>query len=109
MARHDRTGSEVVRRRDACCTRLLEASTRCAERADRCAGWTRRGVERCRRWAREGAHRPGELAPPSWFSIALPFGISWYRALGGTARACCRVAGLACRILARPLRTAGRG
>ncbi|MFJ9447469.1 hypothetical protein ACIRRH_37360 [Kitasatospora sp. NPDC101235] len=82
---------------------LLRASTRWSGRAERCAAWTRRGVERCRRWACEGARRPGELAPPSWFAIALPFGIAWYRALGGTAWAWCRASSWSYRLLARAL------
>ncbi|MFD0275104.1 hypothetical protein ACFVHB_14550 [Kitasatospora sp. NPDC127111] len=101
MDRHDRTGEAVPRRRDGRRARLLGAATRWAGRADRCAGWTGRGVERCRRWAREGARRPGELAPPSWFAIALPFGIAWYRVLGAAARTWCRVARQACRLFAR--------
>ncbi|MQS17021.1 hypothetical protein F7Q99_33740 [Streptomyces kaniharaensis] len=106
MARHGRTAAAIVRRRDDWNAGLLGASARWAERADRCARWTARGVERCRRWAREGAERPGEMAPPSWFHIALPFGIAWYRAVGGTARAWCRVARPSCLILARILRGA---
>ncbi|WP_431682481.1 hypothetical protein [Kitasatospora sp. KL5] len=39
------------------------------------------------------------MAPPSWFAIALPFGIAWYRVIGGTARAWCRLAGWTCRVL----------
>ncbi|MGW2376193.1 MULTISPECIES: hypothetical protein [Kitasatospora] len=101
----------MARHRDDRHTALLRASARWSGRADRCADWTRRGVERCRRWAREGARRPGELAPPSWFAIALPFGIAWYRALGGPAQAWCRAAGWSCRLLARalggPARTGG--
>ncbi|MFI9361564.1 hypothetical protein ACIG5E_10925 [Kitasatospora sp. NPDC053057] len=93
----------MARRRDDWNTALLRAATRWSGRADRCAGWTRQGVERCRRWAREGAQRPGELAPPSWFAIALPFGIAWYRALGGTARAWCRVGSWSYRVLGRAL------
>jgi hypothetical protein len=98
-------------RRDRWNTALSRASARWSGRAERCAAWTRQGVERCRRWAREGARRPGELAPPSWFAIALPFGIAWYRALGGTARAWCGVSSRSCRLLARalggPARTGG--
>ncbi|MEU6232223.1 hypothetical protein [Kitasatospora sp. NPDC047058] len=113
MARHDRTPAAAPRRhgerrdgrpdgrRDEWRARLLDAAARWADRADRCAGWTGRGVERCRRWAREGARRPGELAPPSWFAIALPFGIAWYRVLGGAGRTWCRAARRACRLLAR--------
>ncbi|MEV6211606.1 hypothetical protein [Kitasatospora sp. NPDC051914] len=41
------------------------------------------------------------MAPPSWFAIALPFGIAWYRVIGDTARAWCRLAGLVCRVLGR--------
>ncbi|MBV6696650.1 hypothetical protein KV557_05850 [Kitasatospora aureofaciens] len=101
MARHGRTAAAITRRGDAWNAGLLRASARWAERAGRCGGWTRRGVERCRRWAREGARRPGEMAPPSWFFIALPFGIAWYRVIGGTAWAWCRLARWSCRILAR--------
>ncbi|MGW3045622.1 hypothetical protein ACWC9T_37680 [Kitasatospora sp. NPDC001159] len=90
-------------RRDHWSAALPSASARWSERAERCARWTRRGVARCRRWAAEGAQRPGELAPPSWFAIALPFGIAWYRALGGMARAWCRVGSWSCRVLARTL------
>ncbi|MET8629143.1 hypothetical protein ABZW30_36335 [Kitasatospora sp. NPDC004669] len=90
-------------RRDRWSAALLNASTRWTGRAERCARWTRRGVARCRRWAAEGAQRPGELAPPSWFAIALPFGIAWYRTLGGTARAWCRVSSGSFRVLARAL------
>ncbi|GAA2808880.1 hypothetical protein RMN57_06560 [Kitasatospora sp. CM 4170] len=97
------TGPAVQRRRGDRRARLLDAAARWAGRADRCADWTGRGVERCRRWAREGAQRPGEMAPPSWFAIALPFGLAWYRVPGGVARAWCRLAGLACRGLARAL------
>ncbi|MFJ8629087.1 hypothetical protein ACIRD3_40410 [Kitasatospora sp. NPDC093550] len=91
------------RRREARSARLLTASAHWSGRGDDCADWTGRGVERCRRWAREGAQRPGELAPPSWFAIALPFGIAWYLALGGAARTWCRLAGRACRLLAGAL------
>ncbi|MGW2250644.1 hypothetical protein ACWCXH_10630 [Kitasatospora sp. NPDC001660] len=90
-------------RRDDLYARLLLASARWADRASRCAAWTRRGVERCRRWAREGAQRPGEMAPPSWFAIALPFGIGWYLAVGGTARVWCRAAHHTCRVFSRAL------
>ncbi|WP_371494560.1 hypothetical protein OG871_05420 [Kitasatospora sp. NBC_00374] len=100
MPRRSRAGAAVVRRRDDWRARLLAASARWAESCGRCAEWTRRGVERCRRWAREGSRRPGELAPPSWFFIALPFGIAWYRVTGGAARAWCRLAHGSCRILA---------
>ncbi|SOB88528.1 hypothetical protein [Streptomyces sp. 1331.2] len=93
----------IARRRDDWHTGLLRASARWSGRAERCAGWTRRGVSRCRRWAREGARRPGELAPPSWFAIALPFGIGWYLALGGAARGWCRLARWSCRVLAHAL------
>ncbi|MEV7186022.1 hypothetical protein [Kitasatospora sp. NPDC093102] len=107
MARLGGTASALTRRHDD----LLRASARWSGRAERCARWTRRGVERCRGWAREGAQRPGELAPPSWFAIALPFGIAWYRALGGTARAWCRMSSgsyrIAARALSGPARTDG--
>ncbi|MER7752273.1 hypothetical protein [Kitasatospora sp. NPDC097643] len=103
MARHGRTTTATARRRDGRHTGLLRAAARWSERADRSTGWTRRGVERCRRWAREGARRPGELAPPSWFAIALPFGVGWYLVLGGIARVWCRVADRSCRVLARAL------
>lgn len=101
----------MATRRDRWSAALLSASARWSERAERRARWTSRGAARCRRWATEGAQRPGELAPPSWFAIALPLGIAWYRALGGTARAWCRVGSRACRVLARalggPARTGG--
>ncbi|MFJ3793413.1 hypothetical protein [Kitasatospora sp. NPDC090091] len=97
------TGSARGRRPGDRRARLLDVAARWAGRADRCADWTGRGVERCRRWAREGAQRPGEMAPPSWFAIALPFGLAWYRVPGGVARAWCRLAGLVCRSLARAL------
>ncbi|MEW1908785.1 hypothetical protein AB0442_10030 [Kitasatospora sp. NPDC085895] len=98
-----RAGAAIVRRRDGWRAGLLTASGRWAERADRCADRTGRGVERCRRWAREGSQRPGELAPPSWFFLALPFGIGWYRVTGGAARAWCVLARRVCRVAAGAL------
>ncbi|MGW4895836.1 hypothetical protein ACWEQL_26775 [Kitasatospora sp. NPDC004240] len=98
-----RSGTAVLRRRDDWRAQLLAASDRRAERAGRCARWTDRGVERCRRWAREGARRPGEMAPPSWFFIALPFGTASYRVTGGTARAWYGLTRVAFRITAGAL------
>ncbi|MFI6849473.1 hypothetical protein OG535_39350 [Kitasatospora sp. NBC_00085] len=103
MPRRGRAGAAIVRRRDDWRAGLLDTSARWAERADRCDGWTGRGAERCRRWAREGSQRPGELAPPSWFFIALPFGIAWYRVTGGAARAWYGLARLVWRIAAGAL------
>ncbi|MEU8513972.1 hypothetical protein AB0C76_20635 [Kitasatospora sp. NPDC048722] len=90
-------------RRDDLYARLLLASARWADRVERRAAWTARGVERCRAWAREGAQRPGELAPPSWFAIALPFGTGWYCVAGGLARTWCRIARRCCWTLGRTL------
>ncbi len=101
MAHRRRRASAIATRRDRWNVGLLRASARWAERGARCTGWTDRGVERCRGWAHEGAQRPGELAPPSWFAIALPFGIAWYRMAGGAARVWCWVARRSCRDLAR--------
>ncbi|MGK4583827.1 hypothetical protein [Kitasatospora sp. HPMI-4] len=88
-------------RRDEWRARHVEPRTRWAgEGARRCARWRREGAERCRRWAREGSRRPGEFAPPSWFWIAMPFGVAWYLVLGGAGELWYRSAGLAYRALA---------
>ncbi|GAA2243692.1 MULTISPECIES: hypothetical protein [Kitasatospora] len=82
--------------------RFVETRTRQAEAgARRCARWRREGAERCRRWAREGSRRPGEFAPPSWFWMAMPFGIAWYLVLGWAGEAWYRSAGLVYRAAAR--------
>lgn len=81
--------------------RLTKTAGRWAERGSlRCAQCRREGVARCRHWADEGSHRPGELAPPSWFTIGMRFGILWYLATTGPLQAGYWLAGRSCRILA---------
>jgi hypothetical protein len=71
--------------------------------ADGSARWARRrraGIDRCRHWDEEGSHRPGEIAPPSWFHIGSAFAIAWYRVAGSVPQAWYLLAGWSCRLLA---------
>lgn len=91
------TRCAVARRRDQWHAGIIEASTRWADSGSgRCSRWTREGIDCCRRWAQEGSHRPGEMAPPSWFFIGMAVAVAWYQVLGSVPQAWYWLARRAC-------------